>query len=175
MPASDYTSTVSGGLKLKGGAKDSGIKKKKKSSSSSKKKSALETPAKEGQGEGSEATKPAAGDDDSSTALALSTTRDDKDEDDEEGALRRRSRSSSAVPGNPGTGKTEAQRRHEEIKRKRVSGLLHTTRATRLDSSFHCSTSLLLGCIVRANSFYSSTSDSGAKAGRKRTSSEWKS
>jgi protein FAM32A len=124
MPASDYTSTVSGGLKLKGGAKDGGIKKKKKSSSSSssssKKKSATE-PTKEEVEAGSEESKPTA---ESSTALARQAQ---IDEDDEEQALERsRSRSSSAVPTNNsiGTGKTEAQRRHEEIKRKRVSEML---------------------------------------------------
>jgi hypothetical protein len=125
MPASDYTSTVSGGLKLKGGAKDSGIKKKKKSSSSSKKKSATEPTKEEGEA-GSEESKPAAAE--SSTALARQAQIDEDDE--EEQALERRSRSSSAVPNynnnnnSIGTGKTEAQRRHEEIKRKRVSEML---------------------------------------------------
>jgi protein FAM32A len=119
MPASDYTSTVSGGLKLKGGAKDSGIKKKKKSGSSSKKKSAPEpTTTQDEQGAKSEEPQAAAGE--SSTALARQPQ---IDEDDEEQALEnRRSRSGSAVPTNiAGSGKTEAQRRHEEIKRKRVS------------------------------------------------------
>jgi hypothetical protein len=132
MPASDYTSTVSGGLKLKGGAKDSGIKKKKKSSSS-KKKSAPETTTttrEEEKGERSGEIQPSAAGD-SSTALALSSTSRQAqiDEDDEEQALERRSRSNSAAPSNvTGTGKTEAQRRHEEIKRKRVSEMLQLCR-----------------------------------------------
>ena len=164
MPASDYTSTVSGGLKLKGGAKDSGIKKKKKSSSS-KKKSAPETTTatkNEGEAPGSEERKPAA---ESSTALARQAS---VDEDDEEQALvGRRSRSSSAVPTNiTGTGKTEAQRRHEEIKRKRVSEVLslsgHDPWEYQPAGLQYVLTSFL----------HSSTSDSDAKAEPKRTSSE---
>jgi hypothetical protein len=159
MPASDYTSTVSGGLKLKGGAKDSGIKKKKKSGSSSKKKSAPEpATTQDEQGEKSEEPQAAAGE--SSTALARQPQ---IDEDDEEQALEnRRSRSSSAVPTNiAGSGKTEAQRRHEEIKRKRVS-------LRCCDSREHGSAE------VHMLTFFlnSSTSVSGAKAERKRTSSE---
>jgi protein FAM32A len=128
MPASDYTSTVSGGLKLKGGAKDGGIKKKKKSSSSgSKKKSESE--------DKKSAIEPTTGDEGSESAAAgesstaLTRQPPQIDEDDEEQALesRSRSRSGSAVPTNiAGSGKTEAQRRHEEIKRKRVSENIHT-------------------------------------------------
>jgi protein FAM32A len=163
MPASDYTSTVSGGLKLKGGAKDSGIKKKKKSSSS-KKKSAPETTTAtkdEGEAPGSEERKPAA---ESSTALARQAS---VDEDEEQALVERRSRSSSAVPTNiTGTGKTEAQRRHEEIKRKRVSEVLslsgHDPWEYQPAGLQYVLTSFL----------HSSTSDSDAKAEPKRTSSE---
>ena len=132
MPASDYTSTVSGGLKLKGGAKDGGIKKKKKSSSSGSKKksesedkkSAIEPTT------GEEGSEPAAAGE-SSTALARQPQ---IDEDDAEEALesRSRSRSGSAVPANiAGSGKTEDQRRHEEIKRKRVSENIHLLQLSR--------------------------------------------
>lgn len=97
MPASDYTSTVSGGLKLKGGAKDAGVKKKGKKSKSSKDK----TPKPSSQDEST-----AAGDSKTpETALALSD----------------RDATPSEQPSSSGAGKTEAQRRHEEIKRKRVS------------------------------------------------------
>jgi hypothetical protein len=128
MPASDYTSTVSGGLKLKGGAKDGGIKKKKKSSSSgSKKKSAVETPTTKDEGANTEETEPSAAAETSNTALARQVQIDEDDDDEQALESRSRSRSGSAVPTNTGagagagSGKTEAQRRHEEIKRKRVS------------------------------------------------------
>jgi protein FAM32A len=173
MPASDYTSIVSGGLKLKGGAKDAGIKKKKKSSSSSKKKSAVE-PAKEEGEAASEENKPA---DNSSSSTALARQAQIDEDDEEEQALeRRRSRSSSAVPSynnnsSTGTGKTEAQRRHEEIKRKRVSEMLAAL-TSRSRGSHQPSR-----CVLTDISFslYSSTSDSGAKAAPKRTSSASKS
>jgi protein FAM32A len=108
MPASDYTSTISGGLKLKGGAKDAGVKKKsKKSKSSSKDKAAAaakpSTPQEDASADDS---KPPNSD------LALSTTHSHRD-----------ATPSDLQPSSSGTGsgKTEAQRRHEEIKRKRVS------------------------------------------------------
>ncbi|GAB7323780.1 hypothetical protein MBLNU13_g07236t1 [Cladosporium sp. NU13] len=103
MPASDYTSTISGGLKLKGGAKDAGVKKKSKKSKSSKDKAAPKpsTPQ-DGEAEAGDSKAPNAD-------LALSTTHSDRD-----------ATSSKQQPSSSGTGKTDAQRRHEEIKRKRL-------------------------------------------------------
>lgn len=143
MPASDYTSTVSGGLKLKGGAKDSGIKKKKKSSGKKKEKSAAETTTTtKDEGDRSEETKPPAESSSrSKSALALARQAQDEDDEEEEQAQRSRSRSrsGSAVPANNmntvGTGKTEAQRRHEEIKRKRVKS---NHRQLALSACEHC-------------------------------------
>lgn len=103
MPASDYTSTISGGLKLKGGAKDAGVKKKsKKSKSSSKDKAAPKPSIPQDGGEVGDSKAP-------NNDLALSTTHS------------RDATPSEQQPSSSGTGKTEAQRRHEEIKRKRVS------------------------------------------------------
>jgi protein FAM32A len=99
MPASDYTSTVSGGLKLKGGPKDAGIKKKSKNKSKKPKPLADTdhdklTPQTEDEGLSTEAR---------DTTLSRGAT------------------PSEHPSTSSGTGKTEAQRRHEEIKRKRVS------------------------------------------------------
>jgi protein FAM32A len=117
MPASDYTSTISGGLKLKGGAKDAGVKKKSKKSKSSKDKAAAAKPSTPQEGE-------EAGDSKTpNTDLALSTTHSDRDATPSD-----QQPSSSST----GTGKTEAQRRHEEIKRKRVS---YTTKHTHFATS----------------------------------------
>ena len=102
MPASDYTSTISGGLKLKGGAKDAGVKKKSKKSKSSKDKAAPKpSTSRDGEEAGDSKT--------TDSDLALSTTHS-------------RDATPSEQPSSSGTGsgKTEAQRRHEEIKRKRV-------------------------------------------------------
>jgi protein FAM32A len=105
MPASDYTSTISGGLKLKGGAKDAGVKKKSKKSKSSKDKAPKpSTPQ-------ADPAEPEAGD--SKTDLALTTTPSSRDATPSD--LLQPSTSSGTS-----SGKTEAQRRHEEIKRKRV-------------------------------------------------------
>lgn len=103
MPASDYTSTISGGLKLKGGAKDAGVKKKSKKSKSSKDKAAPKPSSTSQDGEEAGDSKTPKSD------LALSTTHS-------------RDATPSEQPSSSGTGsgKTEAQRRHEEIKRKRV-------------------------------------------------------
>lgn len=106
MPASDYTSTISGGLKLKGGAKDAGVKKKSKKTKSSKDKVAPKPSIpQEGEGAGDSKTP--------NTDLALSTTHSDRD-----------ATPSEQQPSSSGTGKTEAQRRHEEIKRKRLDDRL---------------------------------------------------
>ena len=106
MPASDYTSTISGGLKLKGGAKDAGVKKKSKKSksSSSKDKDKAQKPSTPQAAEGEEEE---AGDSKTSDPTAL--------------ALPDRDATPNEQQPSTGTGKTEAQRRHEEIKRKRVS------------------------------------------------------
>jgi hypothetical protein len=97
---------VSGGLKLKGGAKDAGVKKKSKKSKTSKDKTSKPQEATTAAAAEPESTKP------SDTTLALSNPPSDHDRD--------------LIPSaSTGTGKTEAQRRHEEIKRKRVS--LQTT------------------------------------------------
>jgi hypothetical protein len=107
MPASDYTSTVSGGLKLKGGAKDAGVKKKSKKSKISKDKTPKVPASQDVEAEAGDSKPP-------ETDLALATTtHSDRDATPSE----QPTTSSSGT----GTGKTEAQRRHEEIKRKRVS------------------------------------------------------
>ena len=116
MPASDYTSTISGGLKLKGGAKDAGVKKKSKKSktSSSKDKDKAPKPSTPQEDASVDDSKPP------NTDLALSTTtHSDRDATPSE----------QLVPSSSGTGsgKTEAQRRHEEIKRKRVSYTIPST------------------------------------------------
>lgn len=107
MPSSDYTSTISGGLKLKGGAKDAGVKKKSKKSKTSSKDKASKpsTPQEDGSAEADDSKPP-------NTDVTLSTTtHSDRD-----------ATPSDLQPSSSGTGsgKTEAQRRHEEIKRKRV-------------------------------------------------------
>ena len=93
MPASDYTSTISGGLKLKGGAKDAGVKKKsKKSKSSSKDKAAPEPSILQDGGEVGDSKTP-------NTDLALSTTHS------------RDATPSEQQPSSSGTGKTERRMR----------------------------------------------------------------
>jgi len=123
MPASDYTSTISGGLKLKGGAKDAGVKKKSKKSktSASKEKDKAPKPSTPQEDASADANNPP------NTDLALSTTHSERD-----------ATPSDLQPSSSGTGsgKTEAQRRHEEIKRKRVSYTkIHTPRRTYATSS----------------------------------------
>lgn len=123
MPSNDYSSTISGGLKLKGGAKDAGVKKKKKSSSKTKP---------------SKAEKEASGTPDPSRAEQEEerdgTGRESKSVEPAE--ISRDSRSITA--GGAGSGKTEAQLRHEEIKRKRVrdEALPSEERSQLLDSYF---------------------------------------
>jgi protein FAM32A len=106
MPASDYTSTISGGLKLKGGAKDAGVKKKSKGSKDkASKPSTTQDDSTEAQAQVG----------DSKTDLALTTTPSSRDATPSDLL-----QPSSSGTGTGGSGKTEAQRRHEEIKRKRV-------------------------------------------------------
>lgn len=105
MPSSDYVSTVSGGLKLKGAAKDAGVKKKRKDKDKSKA---------GGSGKKDKAATPVPAEEDETTQLRK------KEEEAGDKAVERRE---SPVPATAaGSGKTEAQLRHEEIKRKRVSG-----------------------------------------------------
>lgn len=111
MPASEYKNTISGGLKLKG-AKDAGVKKHKKKKDktkeaerpkSSEPAQSTSEPAEEGEG-------------------ALQRALADEDAEEEELHLEK-------VPAQEMSrrddGKTEAQRRHEEMRRKRV-GTVHT-------------------------------------------------
>lgn len=109
MPSSDYTSAVGGGLKLKGSS--SGIdkkKKKKKSSSKPLETTNTETKADELEGEG------AGGESASQTALQKALA----DEEAKDAQI--------AKPlADTGFGKTEAQRRHEERRKKRVSFVIH--------------------------------------------------
>lgn len=98
MPSSDYSNAVGGGLKLKGAGGGVEKKKKKKKSSSSKK------PA-EGDSNGAQE----AGEQDSALQKALAEEVEDQKEKD---------------PGDAEVkeyGKTEAQRRFEERRKKRVS------------------------------------------------------
>jgi len=99
MPSSDYTNAVGGGLKLKG-AKDAGIKKHKKKKPKpvvSEDKTAAATEEPEVDGESGALQK----------ALA-----DEEKEGDELAVLERKAAKDD--------GKTDAQRRHEEMRRKRV-------------------------------------------------------
>lgn len=95
MPSSDYSNVVGGGLKLKG-AKDAGVKKKKKKEK--KEKTSSDKPSMEK-------------DNDSSTAMQKALA----DEEDDDKALQR-----PADAEIKQYGKTEAQKRHEEMRRKRV-------------------------------------------------------
>lgn len=94
MPSSDYSSAVGGGLKLKG-AKDAGVKKHKK---------------KKAKPESSESTTAAAEknpEDGESTALQKALA-EEEDKHTVAGKM------------DKDAGKTEAQRKHEEMRRKRV-------------------------------------------------------
>lgn len=97
MPASEYKNTISGGLKLKG-AKDAGVKKSSKKKKAKQAKPTEVTPA---------VKEPEAAGEDGETALQQALANEDELE-----GLEARS-----------DGKTEAQRRHEEMRRKRVSSL----------------------------------------------------
>lgn len=100
MPSSDYTSTVGGGLKLKG-AKDAGVKKHKK-----------KKPKGEANDSKTERSTERIESDAESGALQKALA------NEEEGEVK-----GSDVPGKKearGDGKTETQRKHEEMRRKRV-------------------------------------------------------
>lgn len=100
MPADDYSSAVGGGLKLKG-SKPTGIGKRKKKDKSK----IAEANATEGSREGGE------------DALIQKSGIVGEDIDEKE--LAKLEQEAYA----PGDGKTEAERKHEEMKRKRVGTL----------------------------------------------------
>lgn len=108
MPSSDYSNAVGGGLKLKGSS--SGVDKKKK-----KKKS---KPAEEGEkkADSQQPEQPAEEDSNEQTALQKALA-------DEEGDRGDGKASEADVKE---YGKTEAQRRFEERRKKRVSAHIHT-------------------------------------------------
>ena len=95
MPSSDYTNAVGGGLKLKG-VKDAGVKKHKKKKA---KADAVES-------------KPVEGEQDEQSAIQTALA---EEEGDGNTVL------TQAEADVKEFGKTEAQRRHEERRRKRVS------------------------------------------------------
>lgn len=98
MPSSDYSNAVGGGLKLKG-AKNTGVKKHKKKKAKPEASESKATSAeKEQNGE-------------TSTALQKALAEEESEETHERAKLER---------GDKDAGKTEAQRKHEEIRRKRV-------------------------------------------------------
>ena len=107
MPSSDYKNAVGGGLKLKG-AKDSGVDKKKK-----KKKPNSDPEANDSKAtiEKSERAREIDPEDDSAVQEALA----DEEIADDVSASKQREDEVKQY------GKTEAQRRHEERRRKRVS------------------------------------------------------
>ena len=106
MPSSDYGNAVGGGLKLKGGAKDAGVKKHKK------KKTAKVLPEVDENGEKTQ----------DLAVVAKDGTEEDGIEPPavDEGKVARELAAEVRE-----LGKTEAQRRHEERKRKRVSSLVY--------------------------------------------------
>lgn len=97
MPSSDYTNAVGGGLKLKGGVDKKKHKKKKSKPAESEESKAADTPA------------------DSESAVQKALADEEKDED-QEPEVSRTERAAEVKD----LGKTEAQRRHEERRRKRV-------------------------------------------------------
>jgi len=98
MPSSDYGNAVGGGLKLKG-AKDAGVKKHKKK-------------AKKPQAQETESTHKQHSEDDSAVQTALA---EEENDGDGSGALvKQRDVEEKEF------GKTEAQKKHEERRRKRV-------------------------------------------------------
>lgn len=101
MPSSDYTNAVGGGLKLKG-AKDAGVKKHKKKKP--KTESSISKQAEEKEQEGDTPTT-------LQKALAEEEGADVPEPDSATKAIKDR---------DTGVGKTEAQRKHEEMRRKRV-------------------------------------------------------
>jgi len=99
MPSSDYGNAVGGGLKLKG-AKGAGIKKKKRKTTTTKV-SESEPKEQQQQSEGN-------------GVLQKALAEEEKDDD---GAITRREAEVKEY------GKTEAQKRHEERRRKRVCAI----------------------------------------------------
>ncbi|KAK5135898.1 hypothetical protein LTR08_004548 [Meristemomyces frigidus] len=97
MPSSDYGNAVGGGLKLKGGAKDAGVKKHKKK--------AKAKVVSAGEGEAGEL-----------AGVGQEGIEEDGEAKEEEKGRAEREEAAEARE----RGKTEAQRRHEERKRKRL-------------------------------------------------------
>lgn len=115
MPSSDYANAVRGGLKLKGAKDSSGVKKHKKKE---KKPTLSETNASSSVRD----TDPAEGKERAESTLQKALLDEDGlDEDAMEGAGAGALRSEREEVG---VGKTEAQRRHEERRKKRVCFLL---------------------------------------------------
>jgi len=109
MPGSEYKNTISGGLKLKG-AKDAGVKKHKKKKEKTKEAErpkspepapGISEPVEEGEG-------------------ALQRALADEDAEEKELQLQKIPEQSVSRRDD---GKTDAQRRHEEMRRKRVSAV----------------------------------------------------
>jgi protein FAM32A len=107
MPSSDYKNAIGGGLKLKG-TKDAGVDKKKKKKKPKPEAESENSKALVKTTEGEDAVD---GEDESAVQKALA---DEEKEDDVSASNRREDEVKEY-------GKTEAQRRHEERRRKRVS------------------------------------------------------
>lgn len=104
MPSSDYTNAVGGGLKLKG-AKDAGVKKPKK------KKPKPDANA----SKAPDAEKAQEPNDETSTALQKALADEEETADNAQEADRVVKTDRDAIAG-----KTEAQRKHDDIRRRRV-------------------------------------------------------
>ena len=119
MSSSDYTSAIGGGLKLKG-AKDAGIERKKKKK---KKKPRRRSPPLEGSDEIAKVTDP---EDRTSAVQKALADEDDDDNDEVDDVTQIEKEEDKEVDKLKDFGKTEAQRRHEERRRKRVCPI-HTS------------------------------------------------
>jgi len=132
MPSDDYSSTVRGGLKLKGSssAKPSGIKKKKKKSSAGESKAAAALQ------------KTLAADDDDATQKKKSGEGDD---DDAEGLSEEQLRE---LEQRGGDGKTASERAHEEMRRKRVCSSYFLINLGNLNSKWRWLTIYCYSCRI---------------------------
>lgn len=116
MPSSDYASAVGGGLKLKG-VKNGGVEKKKKQK---KAKAEAESSVAHDGGE----------DKGNSSAVQKALAEEDDEDHDNDSQLQTLNQENTQEREGRDFGKTEAQRRHEERRRKRVS---------EPSTPFHCS------------------------------------
>lgn len=151
MPSSDYANAVRGGLKLKGAKDSGGVKKhKKKEKKQQPSKSDAATPLTD--------TNRAEEEEKAESALQKALLDEDGlDEDAMEGD------GAGALRSESGVGKTEAQRRHEERRKKRVC------------STFTFDFGAHLNVVANASARpYSWTKDSSARASR-RIRSGWRS